>query len=146
VAWHYFVLLLVICCGIAPVGSPSSCLCCGTTLCDTLGGVSLLLLLQNPGAALVIGLFAGALSVVGFTYITPWMSEKLGIRDTCGVHNLHAIPGMLGIFVAGWAAFGMDSNEYLPLVRVGLSMGMGQVDVGLGPWPACRSQHAVYFF
>jgi ammonium transporter Rh len=38
----------------------------------------------------------------------PWLSANLGIRDTCGVHNLHGIPGVLagliGAFMAGIAS------------------------------------------
>uniref|UniRef100_A0A1I7YV76 Ammonium_transp domain-containing protein n=1 Tax=Steinernema glaseri TaxID=37863 RepID=A0A1I7YV76_9BILA len=53
-----------------------------------------------PYHAVVVGAIAGLISVVGHVYITPKLLEtKLGIFDTCGVHNLHGLPGLLsGIF------------------------------------------------
>jgi ammonium transporter Rh len=47
-------------------------------------------------AALVLGSLAGALSVFGFAILSPLVSRKLGIYDTCGVHNLHGMPSILG--------------------------------------------------
>jgi len=47
------------------------------------------------GGAIGIGFLAGAISTYGFNVI----QEKLdhwGIHDTCGVHNLHAIPSIVG--------------------------------------------------
>jgi len=47
----------------------------------------------QPWGALLIGSVAGVLSVLGFTYMTPLL-KKLNIHDTCGVHNLHGMPGV----------------------------------------------------
>ncbi|KAJ6659612.1 hypothetical protein lerEdw1_018581 [Lerista edwardsae] len=49
-----------------------------------------------PFAAMLIGSIAGIISVVGFKYITPFLASKLKVQDTCGVHNLHGLPGVLG--------------------------------------------------
>ncbi|XP_066493177.1 ammonium transporter Rh type A [Tiliqua scincoides] len=49
-----------------------------------------------PFAAMLIGSIAGIISVVGFKYLTPFLASKLNIQDTCGVHNLHGLPGVLG--------------------------------------------------
>ncbi|XP_030921786.1 ammonium transporter Rh type A-like, partial [Geospiza fortis] len=43
-----------------------------------------------------IGVIAGIVSVLGFQFLTPVMASKLRIQDTCGVHNLHGLPGILG--------------------------------------------------
>lgn len=51
---------------------------------------------MGPGAALLVGCFAGALSTVGYSKISPWLEVHVGIRDTCGVNNLHGMPGILG--------------------------------------------------
>ena len=40
--------------------------------------------------ALLIGLIGGIVSSYGFNKLS------IGIHDTCGVHNLHGIPGILG--------------------------------------------------
>ncbi|HMA95092.1 MAG TPA: hypothetical protein VKP30_20515, partial [Polyangiaceae bacterium] len=54
----------------------------------------------SPALALGIGGLAGALSVVGYVIIQPKLDAALKITDTCGVHNLHGMPGLLGGFVA----------------------------------------------
>jgi len=53
-------------------------------------------LVVGPGGAIFIGSIAGMLSVVGYHHIQPMLHEKLGLHDTCGVHNLHGLPGLLG--------------------------------------------------
>ncbi|XP_009964628.2 ammonium transporter Rh type A isoform X1 [Tyto alba] len=50
----------------------------------------------HPFAAMCIGGIAGIISVLGFHFLTPLLSSKLNIQDTCGVHNLHGLPGILG--------------------------------------------------
>ncbi|VDH94392.1 ammonium transporter Rh [Mytilus galloprovincialis] len=59
----------------------------------------------HPWGALVIGCLAGLLSTIGFRLITPCLSSKIKLHDTCGVHNLHGMPGVLaGIASAVLAA------------------------------------------
>ncbi|NXV73020.1 RHAG protein, partial [Atlantisia rogersi] len=50
----------------------------------------------SPFGAMCIGTIAGIISVCGFHFLTPLMASKLNIQDTCGVHNLHGLPGILG--------------------------------------------------
>ncbi|MDP4132741.1 MAG: ammonium transporter [Bacillota bacterium] len=50
----------------------------------------------SPLGAFGIGIAAGTLCVVGYAIIQPLISAKLKIVDTCGVHNLHGMPGLLG--------------------------------------------------
>lgn len=50
-----------------------------------------------PAAALLVGTAAGVLSVVGYVKGSPALEGSgLALRDTCGVHNLHGLPGVLG--------------------------------------------------
>jgi len=62
----------------------------------------------TPGGALAIGALAGILSVCGFQYIQPFLLSKLRVHDTCGVNNLHGMPGLLGglisVLMAGIAS------------------------------------------
>lgn len=50
----------------------------------------------NPGFAMIIGMLAGLVSTLGFTMIAPKVSKLIRGTDTCGVHNLHGMPGILG--------------------------------------------------
>ncbi|XP_037541473.1 ammonium transporter Rh type A [Nematolebias whitei] len=50
----------------------------------------------DPFGAMLIGFVAGIVSTLGFKYLSPVLASKLGIQDTCGVHNLHGMPGILG--------------------------------------------------
>lgn len=52
--------------------------------------------LTTPGYAILIGLAAGALSTIGYAIIAPKLEKLIGGTDTCGVHNLHGMPGILG--------------------------------------------------
>ncbi|NXM30382.1 RHAG protein, partial [Oxyruncus cristatus] len=49
-----------------------------------------------PFGAMCIGILAGIVSVFGFQFLSPLLESKLNIQDTCGVHNLHGLPGILG--------------------------------------------------
>jgi len=59
----------------------------------------------QPFAALLIGGVAGALSVFGYVKIQPVLKVKLRLHDTCGVHNLHGMPGLLGGLCGAIACF-----------------------------------------
>ena len=48
----------------------------------------------QPFGAMIIGSFAGLVSVLGFRYLTPAL-KKIYLHDTCGVHNLHGMPGVI---------------------------------------------------
>ncbi|HRB29573.1 MAG TPA: ammonium transporter [Nitrosomonas sp.] len=55
----------------------------------------------SPTGAFGIGLLAGAVSVLGYVFLQPVLESKFKLVDTCGVHNLHGMPGLLG----GMSAF-----------------------------------------
>lgn len=52
--------------------------------------------MANPGLALLIGIAAGTLSTFGYAVIAPKVEKLIKGTDTCGVHNLHGMPGILG--------------------------------------------------
>lgn len=52
--------------------------------------------IANPGMSMLIGLAAGILSTVGYSIIAPKIQNIIRGTDTCGVHNLHGMPGLLG--------------------------------------------------
>merc|ERR1719317_1194161 len=74
-------------------------------------------LVIGPWAAMLMGVIAGAVSTLGYIYVSPFLERK-GLRDTCGVHNLHGMPGLLGGFggifsagLAGDSAYGSNISQ-----------------------------------
>lgn len=53
-------------------------------------------LVVSPGIAFLIGIIGGLVSSVCFNKLTPYLAKKGKLYDTCGVINLHGIPGILG--------------------------------------------------
>src|SRR3989304_3990325 len=66
------------------------------------GGVAIGASVANvtPGWSMLIGLIAGAISVIGYTKIQPRLQKATGGVDTCGVHNLPGLPGVFGGSIA----------------------------------------------
>lgn len=56
--------------------------------------------LVSTPVAFLIGLLAGALCVLGYNVIQPRLLSRFKILDTCGVHNLHGMPGLMGGLIA----------------------------------------------
>jgi ammonium transporter Rh len=61
-------------------------------------------MIMHPGGALAIGFLTGIVSTLGFQYLTPYLEKKLNLYDTCGVHNLHGMPGLLGGIISAIVA------------------------------------------
>ena len=80
-------------------------------------------MLLQPYGAVTAGTIAGVLSCLGYKVghgvvsvgnnvgvqvMGGWLFDKLRIHDTCGVNNLHGMPGLLGgllsVLVAGIAS------------------------------------------
>ena len=84
------------------------------------GGVAIGASVANvtPGWSMLIGLIAGAISVIGYTKIQPRLQKATGGVDTCGVHNLHGMPGLFG----GLTAAGLVAAPLWQLGGVFLTM------------------------
>jgi ammonium transporter Rh len=79
--------------------------------------------LASPFDAIMIGIAAGFISTLGYHHIQPYLQER-GLHDTCGVHNLHAMPSLVGalasVILAGYKeSAGHDSALYGPLAYHG---------------------------
>lgn len=56
--------------------------------------------LVSAQVAFLIGVLAGGICVIGYSVIQPRLQKLLKMVDTCGVHNLHGMPGLLGGIIA----------------------------------------------
>lgn len=65
----------------------------------------------HPSGAIGIGIFAGIISVCGYEYLSDILNDKLKIADTCGVHNLHGMPGIIGGIVSAIALIATQQNS-----------------------------------
>ncbi len=54
--------------------------------------------------SMIIGTIAGIVSSLGFLFLGPFLRKKIDLHDTCGIHNLHGIPGLLGGIISGFSS------------------------------------------
>lgn len=64
-------------------------------------------------SAAIIGFIAGGISTFGFAIIQSRQQKWMKIIDTCGVSNLHGIPGLLGGFSALILVSGISINSQM---------------------------------
>jgi len=55
---------------------------------------------------------AGTLSVVGYTRLQPYLQSNRIVHDTCGVNNLHGMPGILGGLAGAVSAAVAQDSDY----------------------------------
>ncbi len=86
--------------------------------CDTAG----------PMTAVIIGGAAGAISTMGFALLQDKQKNLLRTVDTCGVSNLHGLPGLFGgimaIFVVNSISVGSQFTGILITIVVALVLGL----------------------
>uniref|UniRef100_A0A8C6WF13 Rh family, B glycoprotein (gene/pseudogene) n=1 Tax=Neogobius melanostomus TaxID=47308 RepID=A0A8C6WF13_9GOBI len=83
-------------------------------------------MMLTPFGSMIVGFLAGIISVLGYKYLSPILEEKLKIQDTCGVHNLHGMPGVLGAIVGAVTAslatpdvYGKGMEDVFPQIANG---------------------------
>ncbi|XP_054662467.1 ammonium transporter Rh type B isoform X1 [Grus americana] len=83
-------------------------------------------MLVTPFGALIAGFLAGLIPPLGFRFLTPVLRSRLKTQDTCGVHNVHGLPGILGALLgtlltalATADAYGGRLELVFPLVAQG---------------------------
>ena len=67
-------------------------------------------LVVTGGTAMAIGGLAGIVSAIGFLKLSKFLNDKIQLHDTCGVHNLHGLPGVLGAVIGAISASLADSS------------------------------------
>ena len=82
----------------------------------------------NLGISLTIGIIAGFVSNLAYVKLLEKVEHGfLGIHDTCGVHNLHGIPGLMGGLISAmviasyqtWPGLDEAYLKYLTVVYEG---------------------------
>jgi ammonium transporter Rh len=79
----------------------------------------------NHLTALVIGLVAGAISTTGFAVLQDRQKKLLRAVDTCGVTNLHGLPGLFGGLIAIPVVFGLSAGAQLTGIAVTVVSAIG---------------------
>lgn len=64
-------------------------------------------MLANPWGAMFCGSVSGIVSVYGFSFFGPAL-KRMGLTDTCGILNLHLMPGFIGGIASAIAAAGIE--------------------------------------
>ncbi|XP_043934241.1 ammonium transporter Rh type C [Protopterus annectens] len=82
-------------------------------------------MMLTPYGSLIIGFCVGIISVLGFVYVTPFLASKLKLHDTCGIFNLHFLPGVLGSIVGAITAAAATEGVY---TKEGLNANFGFED------------------
>ena len=67
-------------------------------------------LVIGPSFSLLIGIIAGIMSTIGYNKIQPFLHRNFHLHDTCGVNNLHGMPGIIG-GLSGAISASFTSNE-----------------------------------
>ncbi|XP_063786465.1 ammonium transporter Rh type C [Pseudophryne corroboree] len=62
--------------------------------------------------SLIVGFICGIISSLGFAYLSPLLANKLNLLDTCGINNLHGMPGIIGGIVGAVTAAAATSAVY----------------------------------
>ena len=65
----------------------------------------------TPGIAFLVGACAAVVSCVGFNRLQSYLEDKIGLHDSCGVHNLHGLPAVLGSVVMAIAVSAGDDTR-----------------------------------
>jgi ammonium transporter Rh len=67
-------------------------------------------IIVTPCGSMIAGFIVGSISALGFAYLSPFVKEKIILHDTCGVLNLHGIPGVIGALISAIVASRAEEN------------------------------------
>jgi ammonium transporter Rh len=66
----------------------------------------------GPAAAITVGLVVGIASVVGYSFVTSRLERVILMSDTCGILNLHGMPGVVGGLAGALITFSASDSYY----------------------------------
>jgi ammonium transporter Rh len=64
----------------------------------------------TPCGSMIAGFIVGCISSVGFVHFSAFVKKHLVLHDTCGVLNLHGIPGIIGALISAIVASRAEDN------------------------------------
>ncbi|KAJ3602754.1 hypothetical protein NHX12_030502 [Muraenolepis orangiensis] len=64
----------------------------------------------TPAGAYALGVLGCTACYLGYRYLTPFMAKRLRIQDSCGIHNLHGLTGLISC-TAGICAILLATEE-----------------------------------
>jgi len=67
-------------------------------------------IIAQPFGAMIAGFVVGCISAFGFSYLSAFVKKHLLLHDTCGVLNLHGIPGVIGALISAIIAYRAPAN------------------------------------
>ena len=78
-------------------------------------------MILQPAGAVTAGSLAGLVSTLGYKILGGKLFQRLGIHDTCGVNNLHGMPGILAgllsvvmVVLASEETYGPELTQIFP--------------------------------
>ncbi len=74
----------------------------------------------SPGFAILIGVFAGVISTVGFALLQSRFEAFVKKIDTCGVLHLHGLPGLFGGLAAILVVSGINRGSQIKGILITL--------------------------
>jgi len=85
----------------------------------------------TPHHHTAVGIVAGVLSTFGYETLSPALEKGCKITDTCGVANLHGMPGIFGGLASALFSWLYHTPQNIPLIVHGTAQPLYQL-VGLG--------------
>ena len=64
----------------------------------------------SPFGSMIAGFITGSISAFGFAYLSAFVKKHIKLHDTCGVLNLHGIPGVIGALLSAIMASRAGDN------------------------------------
>ena len=81
---------------------------------DTVSSAKLRSSMLQPYGAVTAGTVASVVSCLGYKVLTGRVMEKLGIHDTCGVNNLHGVPGIMAAVLSILVTLAASAESWGP--------------------------------
>jgi ammonium transporter Rh len=69
--------------------------------------------LIDPFTGFMMGVIGGLLATFGFIFVQKWLQKTTKTVDSCGVFQLHALPGLAGGILAIFVVDGINKGEQI---------------------------------